>query len=192
VAALPGWWSIPTGWGSRFQAISVLSPHAVVIVAINSYSHGRDFGAALRRQAALRAAHLGEVFWVLAGGVYARLCLHAGGGGPLRGQRPARPPWLVPNRRTTPGRLHRARRAGLNLGADDPRRATPSAPSRCTAPPCSTALVRIPAGNPHGEKAPLAPLLRRAMDNGQVSAELYTGAWTDVGTPQRLAQHIKP
>jgi MurNAc alpha-1-phosphate uridylyltransferase len=31
-------------------------------------------------------------------------------------------------------------------------------------------------------------LLRRAMDAGRVSAELYTGAWTDVGTPERLAQ----
>jgi MurNAc alpha-1-phosphate uridylyltransferase len=26
------------------------------------------------------------------------------------------------------------------------------------------------------------------MDNHQVSAELYTGPWTDVGTPQRLAE----
>ena len=37
-------------------------------------------------------------------------------------------------------------------------------------------------------KTPLAPLLRRAMDNSLVSAELYTGAWADVGTPERLAQ----
>jgi MurNAc alpha-1-phosphate uridylyltransferase len=46
----------------------------------------------------------------------------------------------------------------------------------------------IAAGNPQGIKAPLAPLLRRAMDNHQVSAELYPGPWTDVGTPQRLAE----
>jgi MurNAc alpha-1-phosphate uridylyltransferase len=31
-------------------------------------------------------------------------------------------------------------------------------------------------------------LLRAAMDNQKVSAELYTGSWTDVGTPERLAQ----
>ncbi len=43
-------------------------------------------------------------------------------------------------------------------------------------------------GNPQGTAAPLAPLLRRAIDAGQVSAELYQGAWTDVGTPERLAQ----
>ena len=46
----------------------------------------------------------------------------------------------------------------------------------------------IPAGNPNGTKAPLAPLLRQAMDAGRVSAELYTGPWTDVGTPERLAE----
>jgi MurNAc alpha-1-phosphate uridylyltransferase len=46
----------------------------------------------------------------------------------------------------------------------------------------------IPAGNPQGIKAPLAPMLRQAMDNQQVSASLYTGPWTDVGTPDRLAQ----
>ena len=33
---------------------------------------------------------------------------------------------------------------------------------------------------------PLAPLLRSAMARGAVSGELYTGMWSDVGTPQRL------
>lgn len=33
----------------------------------------------------------------------------------------------------------------------------------------------------------LAPLLRAAMQRGQVSAEHHTGLWTDVGTPERLA-----
>ncbi|BBL71900.1 N-acetylmuramate alpha-1-phosphate uridylyltransferase MurU [Methylogaea oryzae] len=33
---------------------------------------------------------------------------------------------------------------------------------------------------------PLAPLLRQAMAQGQVSGELYRGYWLDVGTPQRL------
>jgi N-acetyl-alpha-D-muramate 1-phosphate uridylyltransferase len=46
----------------------------------------------------------------------------------------------------------------------------------------------IPAGNPGGVKAALAPLLRAAMAQHQVSAQLYTGRWADVGTPQRLAQ----
>lgn len=38
-----------------------------------------------------------------------------------------------------------------------------------------------------GEKAPLAPLLRRAIDTGRVSGEHFDGRWVDVGTPARLA-----
>lgn len=34
---------------------------------------------------------------------------------------------------------------------------------------------------------PLAPILRRAMENAKVSGELYQGEWLDVGTPERLA-----
>ncbi|MDH1674952.1 nucleotidyltransferase family protein, partial [Comamonas aquatica] len=45
----------------------------------------------------------------------------------------------------------------------------------------------IAAGNPQGVAAPLAPLLRQAMDAGRCGASLYTGRWTDVGTPERLA-----
>ena len=46
----------------------------------------------------------------------------------------------------------------------------------------------IAAGNPEGVKAPLAAMLRAAMDQGLVSASLYEGLWVDVGTPERLAQ----
>ena len=50
----------------------------------------------------------------------------------------------------------------------------------------------IPPGNPKGLKAPLGPLLRAAIAQGRVSAELYSGAWTDVGTPERLAALNRP
>jgi MurNAc alpha-1-phosphate uridylyltransferase len=39
-----------------------------------------------------------------------------------------------------------------------------------------------------GSKARLAPLLREAMRSGKVGGEYYAGCWTDVGTPQRLAE----
>ncbi len=52
----------------------------------------------------------------------------------------------------------------------------------------SEARCGIPPGNPQGVKTPLAPLLRRAMDEGLVTASLYNGLWVDVGTPERLAQ----
>lgn len=35
---------------------------------------------------------------------------------------------------------------------------------------------------------PLAPLLRQAMDQGQVTGELFGGLWIDVGTVDRLAE----
>lgn len=39
-----------------------------------------------------------------------------------------------------------------------------------------------------GQPARLAPLLRAAMGEARVSGELHRGCWTDVGTPERLAQ----
>ncbi len=33
---------------------------------------------------------------------------------------------------------------------------------------------------------PLAPMLRKAADNGQLSGSLYEGQWADIGTPERL------
>jgi N-acetyl-alpha-D-muramate 1-phosphate uridylyltransferase len=39
-----------------------------------------------------------------------------------------------------------------------------------------------------GEKAPLAPLLYDAVREGQLSGEVFTGLWQDVGTPERLAE----
>jgi MurNAc alpha-1-phosphate uridylyltransferase len=35
---------------------------------------------------------------------------------------------------------------------------------------------------------PLAPMLRGAAEQGEISASLITSAWTDVGTPERLAK----
>jgi MurNAc alpha-1-phosphate uridylyltransferase len=33
---------------------------------------------------------------------------------------------------------------------------------------------------------PLAPMLREAADAGQLSGEVYSGTWMDIGTPERL------
>lgn len=38
---------------------------------------------------------------------------------------------------------------------------------------------------------PLAPLLRRAMDDNRVTGELYQGCWIDVGTKERLVEAEK-
>ncbi len=44
------------------------------------------------------------------------------------------------------------------------------------------------AGIASGSRAPLAPLLIAAMDEGRVTGELFEGEWHDVGTPERLAE----
>jgi len=47
---------------------------------------------------------------------------------------------------------------------------------------------RLVAGVRTGDKAQLAPLWRAAAERGEVSGELYDGLWSDVGTPERLAE----
>lgn len=37
-----------------------------------------------------------------------------------------------------------------------------------------------------GGTFPLAPVIRRAVDQHQVTAEIYQGLWLDIGTPERL------
>ncbi len=41
---------------------------------------------------------------------------------------------------------------------------------------------------PPGTRAPLAPLLRAAARDDRLSGEVHTGLWSDVGTPERLAE----
>lgn len=43
-----------------------------------------------------------------------------------------------------------------------------------------------------GESAKLAPILREYAARGQVGGDIFPGAWTDVGTPERLAELNAP
>ena len=156
-----------------------------------SYSHeGIDFGAALETAGGIARALplLGDVFWVLAGDVFTPdfAFTQAAVKRFTAGEKLAHL-WLVPN---PPHHLAgdfglKANGLALNLPSD-------STQPRYTF--SSIALYRkaffndLPYGNQQGVKAALAPLLRAAMDNQGVSAELYTGPWADVGTPQRLAE----
>ena len=45
----------------------------------------------------------------------------------------------------------------------------------------------LPAGNPEGRKIPMLPLMLSAIEHRQMTGEIYTGPWADVGTPQRLS-----
>ena len=173
------------------------------------YSHeGRDFGGALETAGGMaRALPLlcpsaddgarAPAFWVLAGDVFAPDFVFSQAAvdrfmdsGKLAHL------WLVPNPVHNPGgdfglALNAGETVGLalNLPKDDPQpRYTYSTIGLYRRALFEPPLSSIPFGNPLGVKAPLAPLLRVAMDNQAVSAEIYIGAWTDVGTPERLAQ----
>jgi MurNAc alpha-1-phosphate uridylyltransferase len=50
------------------------------------------------------------------------------------------------------------------------------------------ARLRAVAGDPIPERFQLAPLLRHAMREDAVHGQRLSGAWADVGTPERLAQ----
>ncbi|PKO62308.1 MAG: nucleotidyltransferase [Betaproteobacteria bacterium HGW-Betaproteobacteria-18] len=164
-----------------------------------AFSHeGRDFGGALETAGGIARAlpQLDEVFWVLAADVYtpgfefSQAAVERFTAGNMLAHL-----WLVPNPAHNPGgdfglqAMSDGPALALNLSKGDPRpRHTFSTIGLYRRALFESPWCDIAAGNPQGIKAPLAPLLRRAMDNGLVSAELYPGPWTDVGTPQRLAE----
>jgi MurNAc alpha-1-phosphate uridylyltransferase len=160
-----------------------------------AYSHeGVDFGGALETAGGIARAlpQLGPVFWLAAGDVFAPdFVFDSAAVQAFAASDHLAHLWLVPN---PPHNLRgdfglSPEGMALNLPANDPApRYTYSTMALLRAELFGPPWCGIAPGNPQGVKAPLAPLLRRAMDNGRVSAALYTGRWTDVGTPQRLAE----
>lgn len=134
-----------------------------------------------------------DVFWVVAGDVFVPgFSFSPEAVARFRASPALAHLWLVPNPAHNPrgdfGLAPDGR--ALNLPASDTTtpRHTYSTIGLYRAGLFAQPWCDIPAGNPQGVHAALAPLLRRAMDAGRVTAELYTGPWTDVGTPERLAQ----
>jgi MurNAc alpha-1-phosphate uridylyltransferase len=185
---------IPQHFGDVFGAAGQAPMH------LHYSQEGVDFGGALETAGGIVRAlpKLADVFWVAAGDVFAPDFVFA----PEAFERFKASPqlahiWLVPNPEHNLGGDFGLSAEGLALNL--PKLTSPAAGTEQPRYTFSTialykraffeaAWCDIPAGNPQGVKAPLAAMLRAAMDNGAVSASLYTGAWTDVGTPERLAQ----
>jgi len=198
---------IPQYLGDVFETVGQAPMH------LHYSQEGLDFGGALETAGGIVRAlpKLADVFWVAAGDVFAPDFVFS----PEAYERFAASPnlahiWLVPNPEHNLGGDFGLSAEGLALNL--PKLATMTAHdetfSKASASGFDTQQTRytfstialykraffeaawcdIPAGNPTGVKAPLAAMLRAAMDNGMVSASLYTGAWTDVCTPERLAQ----
>lgn len=160
-------------------------------VEIRYSREGRDFGGALETAGGIARAlpQLAPIFWVAAGDVYAPEFAFSAGDLARFAAAPALAHiWLVPNPAHNPkGDFGlSANGLALNLADDNALRYTFS--TIALYKQAFFAECGIPPGNPDGIKAPLAPLLRRGMDNGCVSATLYAGTWVDVGTPARLAE----
>ena len=202
--------------GSVFSPTNVgigMTPAATVQLR---YSHeGRGAGEALETAGGIVRALplLEEVFWVAAGDVFAPDFAFSA----LDFERFKASPywahiWLVPNPAHNPRGDFGLSAQGLALNLPKPQAGSPVSESASAQPPrafpsepspplftfSTIALYKraffeadwcpIPAGNPAGVKAPLAAMLRAAMDRGLVGASLYDGLWVDVGTPERLAQ----
>jgi MurNAc alpha-1-phosphate uridylyltransferase len=188
-----------------------VSEHSANRLMIHYSREGRDFGAALETAGGIaRALPLlcppangrpdaiaDGVFWVLAADVFAPdFTFSQEAVERFAASDKLAHLWLVPNPENKPrgdfglefdpGGSNQTQIA-LNLPDDDPRpRYTYSTMGLYRKALFEPPWCDIPTGNPTGVKAPLAPLLRAAMNARRISAELYTGRWTDVGTPQRL------
>ncbi len=155
-------------------------------VRIHYSMEGRDHGGALETAGGMAKALplLGEVFWALAGDVYvpdfgfdaavARRFAEGRDWGHL---------WLTDNPVHHPA-------GDFALTADGRLRRRDTAPADA---PCLTystiglyraEMVRhVPAGT----QAALRPCLERAIDQNRLGGERLSGAWVDVGTPERLS-----
>ena len=198
---------INTGWlgdqiepalGMRFTP--TLEPgHVQPSMAANKlqlrYSHeGRGAGEALETAGGIVRAlpMLADVFWVAAGDIFApEFEFSAETYERFKASACLAHIWLVPNPAHNASGDFGLSSEGLALNL--PRNVEHTLFTFSTIALYKRAFFEaawcpIPAGNPEGVKAPLAAMLRAAMDQGLVSASFYEGLWVDVGTPERLAQ----
>ena len=185
---------IPQHFGSVFE-VAGQTP-----MQLHYSQEGADFGGALETAGGIARAlpWLADTFWVAAGDVFAPEFEFSPDAFARFEACPALAHlWLVPNPEhnlsgdfglSAEGLALNLPKLTISATGAEPPRYTFSTIALYKRAFFEAAWCDIPLGNPAGVKAPLAAMLRAAMDQGAVSASLYKGAWTDVGTPERLAQ----
>ncbi len=148
----------------------------------------RDHGGALETAGGIAKALplLGsDAFWVLAGDVFVPgFQFDPQAGASFLRSNDLGQMWLVPNPAHVP-------QGDFALSPEGRVQRKDAAPAGTPAYTYSTIGLYRPAmveGVVPGTKAALRPCLERAIDAGRLGGQLYEGPWTDVGTPQRLAE----
>ena len=178
---------INTAW-LEDQIVAALGDGARFGVALRYSMEGRDHGGALETAGGIAQAlpllidHADDAFWLVSGDIFAPDF----GFDPAAARRFAQGDaqahlWLVPNPPFHPKGDFGLDAQGLGL-ADGP------GPDGRTWTYANLALCRaaLVAGVAPGTKRALAPLLFDGMRRQRISAEVYTGAWENVGTPAQL------
>ena len=151
-------------------------------VSIRYSTEGRDHGGALETAGGIAKAlpWLGDCFWVVSGDVFipgfvfdAATAERFAAGTMLAHL------WLVPN---APHHPHG------DFGITGHGLASADATPRYTWASVGLFRAGLVAGVAPGTKAALRPSLDAAIAQRRIGAELWRGDWTDVGTPERLAE----
>ena len=149
-------------------------------LSIHYSTEGRDHGGALETAGGIAKAlpWLGDVFWVVSGDVHVPgFGFDAASWQRFRDSDRLAHLWLVPNAPHHPQG---------DFGIDALGRATADASPRLTWSSIGLFRREMFEGIAVGTRMALRPLLDRASAQGRLGAERWPGAWTDVGTVERL------
>lgn len=181
---------IPAHFGAHWQHDNHHNSH------IHYSREDIEFGGALETAGGIARAlpHLEDVFWLCAGDAYApefvfKETLYT----QFQTSQALAHIWLVPNPQHNPNGDFGLDANGLVF---DPKTQPQNTAPHYTYSTIGlfkktlfqTPFCDIATGNPQGLAAPLAPILRAAMQQCLVTGSIYTGQWVDVGTPERLAR----
>jgi MurNAc alpha-1-phosphate uridylyltransferase len=179
---------VNTAWLER-QIVDALGDGSRFGVTIRYSMEGRDHGGALETAGGIAKAlpwladTPDDAFWVVSADVFApgfRFDAAAAGRFDARGLAHL---WLVPN----PPHHPRG-----DFGIDAEGVAVSDAAQRYTWASIGLFRPGLVSGVAAGSKAALRPSLDAAIAQRRITAQVWTGQWTDVGTPARLAELNAP
>ena len=178
---------VNTAW-LEDRIVAALGDGARFGVAIRYSMEGRDFGAALETAGGIATAlpwlvdGPDDPFWVISGDIFAPGFDFATAAVQRFADSAAQAHlWLVPN-----PPFHA--RGDFGLAADGHGLADGPGPDGRTWTYANLALLRasLVAGVAPGTRAALGPLLFEGMRRHRITAEVFHGAWENVGTPAQL------